>query len=150
MLFGVLGDHQVTGQVVDSFGPVITINIKKCTDNPALGVTKTVKVPALVRRRGSCTKIAGGLLTGGTSGVYITCRKVRHFFPGRGVVLAKGPIQRKLASCTNNGSRTIGAFNLRPRGGAILLVNKDLNTQALGRDILKGLALVTSSNVRLV
>lgn len=126
------------------------MNINKCTDNPALGIYTDGNVPYLVRRRGSCTNIAGGLLTGGTRGVYITCRKVRHFFPTSGVVVAKGPMHRGMLRAALAGRRTQGRFNLSPSGGAVLLINKDLNTEAVGRDILRRLSLIGRDNIRFV
>lgn len=150
MLVGLFGDRLVTHGVVGSFGPRTTMNMKNCTDNPALGVTNVVKVPALVRRRGSCTKIAGGLLTRGTRGVYITCRKVRQFFSGGGVVLAKGPIERKLLGGGVSHRRTVHSFKLSPRGGAVLVVKNDLKTHAVGGYVVRKFSGVGRSKIRFV
>lgn len=150
ILFGLIGDRLLTHGVVGSFGPRTTMNMNKCTDNPALGVTKVVNVPALVRRRGSCTKMAGGLLTGGTYGVYITCSNVRHFFRGSGVVLAKGPIHRKLHGRRVDHRRTVHSFKLSPSGGAVLVMKKDLKTHAVGGYIVRNLSGVGTSNTRFV
>lgn len=129
----------------------MTMNINNCTDKPALGVTNVVKIPALVRRRGSCTKMAGGLLTGGTYGVYITCSNVRGFFPTSGVLVAKGPIHRGLFAGARDQRRTVRTFKLDPRGGAVLVLKNDLNTHAVGGALVTKLRAVgRADNVRFV
>lgn len=129
----------------------MTMKMNKCTDNPALGVTKVVKMPALVRRRGSCTKMAGGLLTRGTQEVYITCSKVRGFFPTGGVVVANGPMHRGLLTRGPRHRRTVHSFKLGPRGGAVLVLNKDLKTHAVGGALVTKLRLVhQAASIRFV
>ncbi len=136
--------------MVHHFQPSITININNCTDNTTLGITTKVKIPVLLRRRGDCTNIAGGVLTHDTSHVYITCSNVRHFFPTSHVRLANGPIHRGLFVNRRTGPRTCRFFNLGPRGPALLVMNKDLNTHAVGRSIVGSLGGLNSDNVRIV
>lgn len=131
-----LGDIRSSGGVVGAFGPSIIIKANNCIYNSILCTTTEVGVPAIVRRRGDVTNIAGGFLKRFISGVYVYFSRTGSSFPrGRGVIFAKGPQTRRIIGV--GGSSQLGRFNLSPSGEAILVFKNSHKTEEVGRDTLR-------------
>lgn len=131
-----------TGGVVTRFGPSVYVKANKCISNPIVEATTGVNVPYVVRRRGTCPNVAGGVLTGDIGGMVLTIPSTGGCFSGGiSFIVAKGPIERRVLA--TGGRRSEGRLKLSGHP-MILSFNKDLKTEGVGRTIT---SLITEDNV---
>lgn len=130
-----VGSRDGDGGVVGGFSPSIYINFKKCISNPILRGTTTLNVPVYVRRRGTFPNVAGGTLTGGTSGIVVaitsTTKELRY---GGRPVMANLPIENRVLHTGHSFTHTRLNINSGP---LILSFNNSLNTTPVGRTVFR-------------
>lgn len=146
----VVGDVSSSGGVVGTFRPSIIVKANNCIYTPILCTTSGLNVPAVVRRRGSITKIAGGFLDQIISHVYVYFRSTHDSFSTcpSGVIFAKGPQTRRMTSLGRYTS--LGRCKLGGNIPAILVFKNDQKTGGLGRSFMTTCPLFGSGPCRIL